>query len=156
MKWLPNLYILEEMALGIKTCQDYYPDVIIFVFDLFSFKIKRIELFVKMHRDEVIYNSLESRMGPWFFCSSKSAILGLGLGHKWEEHRYSSAEYTNTLILHCFNRLIGNITGPLKIKYHAYFKKKRQSLVFPIPFRWYLEQLSDQDVKNTTNKMWFM
>ena len=51
------------MALGIKTRQDYYPDIIIFVFDLFSFKIKGIELFVKMHRDEVIYNSLKSRMG---------------------------------------------------------------------------------------------
>ena len=53
---LPNLYVLEEMALGIKACQDYYPDII-FVFDLFSFKIKGIELFVKMHRDEVIYDS---------------------------------------------------------------------------------------------------
>ena len=54
---LPNLYILEEMALGIEICQDYYPDVIIFVFDLFSFKTKGIELLVKMRRDEVIYNS---------------------------------------------------------------------------------------------------
>lgn len=51
---LPNLYILEEMALGIEIGQDYYPDVIIFVFDLFSFKTKGIELFVKMRRDEVI------------------------------------------------------------------------------------------------------
>lgn len=40
---LPNLYILEEMALGIKAISSYYPDII-FVFDLFSFKIKGIEL----------------------------------------------------------------------------------------------------------------
>lgn len=49
-----NLYILEEMALGLKTCHHYYPDIFIFVFHLFSLKIKGIELIVKIHRDEVI------------------------------------------------------------------------------------------------------
>lgn len=62
-----------------------------------------------------------------FFCSAKSAILGLSLGHKWEECRFSFTEYINVLILHCFDRSIGDVTGPLKIKYRVCFKKKKNN-----------------------------
>lgn len=52
-----------------------------------------MELLLKMHRGDLPW--LRPRRGPELLCTSKSAITGLGLGHKCEELKFSFIKYIN-------------------------------------------------------------